>query len=201
MTKRSLTYLSPLALAVALTACGSRTDASVTTTTDATATTTTNDVAAAPSGDTGMMAATPSPQQFADMAARSDAFEIAAAKLAQTNGSSAAVKAFAAKMITAHTESTAKIKKAAAAASPAITPNPALAGSEFPPLLAELGKLTGAEFDKAYVAGQIDAHNHALGLMDLYAAKGDAPTLKAAAGEILVAVKEHLVMVRALTLK
>lgn len=202
MITRPLMFLSPLALAAALTACGSRTSASVTNTTDATATTmTTNDVVAAPTGDTGMMAATPSPQQFADMAARSDAFEIAAAKLAQTNGSSAAVKAFAAKMIAAHTESTAKIKKAAAAASPAITPDPTLAGSEFPAKLDELGKLTGADFDQAYVAGQIDAHNHALGLMELYAAKGDAPTLKAAAGEIVGVVKEHLVMVRALTLK
>ncbi len=148
-----------------------------------------------------MMAATPSAQQFADLAAKSDTFEIAAARLAQTNGASAAVKAFAAKMIAAHTESTAKIKKAAAAARPAITPDSTLPGSDYPTRLADLGKLKGADFDKAYVAGQVDAHNQALSLLQLYADNGDAPTLKAAAGEIIPVVKDHLVMVRALTLK
>ena len=147
-----------------------------------------------------MMAATPSAQQFADLAAKSDAFEIAAAKLARTNCASASVKAFAARMIAAHTDSTAKIKQAAAAASPAITPDPALAGTDYPTRLAELEKLKGADFDKAYVAGQVDAHNQALSLMQLYADKGDAPSLKAAAAAIVPAVKEHLVMVRALTL-
>jgi putative membrane protein len=198
MTSRSLTLLTPLALAAALAACGSRTGATVTNTTDTTVTTT-NDVAAAPAGDGGMMAATPSAQQFADLAAKSDAFEIAAAKLAQANGASAAVKAFAAKMIAAHTDSTAKIKKAAAAATPAITPNPSLT-SDYDTRLADLGKLKGADFDKAYVAGQIDAHNQALSLLQLYGDKGDSPPLKAAANEIIPVVKDHLVMVRGLAL-
>ena len=201
MTKRPLLLLSPLALAAALTACGSRTDATVTNTTDTTTTTTaTNDVAAAPTGDTGMMAATPSAQQFADLAAKSDAFEIAAAKLAQTNAASDDVKAFATKMILAHTKSTAKIKAAAAAASPAITPDPALAGTDYPTRLSDLAKLKGADFDKAYLAGQVDAHNQALSLMQLYASGGTEANLKAAAAAIVPDVKDHLVMVRALAL-
>ena len=200
MTRPSPSILAPLALAAALSACGSRTDATVTTTIDATATP--NDrLIAAPPQETGMMAATPSAQQFADLAAKSDAFEIAAAKLAQTNGASAAVKAFATRMIAAHTESTAKIKAAAAAASPAITPDATLAGTDYPTGWPISGKLTGADFDKAYVAGQIDAHNQALSLLQLYATGGTDPSLKAAAGGIIPVVKEHLVMVRALTLK
>jgi predicted outer membrane protein len=69
------------------------------------------------------MAATASPgQAIANAAAASDAFEIATSQLAATNDASAAVKAFATKMITAHAESTAKLKTVAAAASPVLTP-------------------------------------------------------------------------------
>jgi len=201
MTLRSPILLAPLALAAALTACGSRTDTNTVDTANTTVTdttmTTTNDGAMAPMNDAATMSATPTGQQFADKAAKSDAFEIAAAKLAGTNGMSASVKAFAAKMIKAHTDSTAKIKKAAAAASPAVTPDPTLTADQQAKLDA-MGKLKGADFDTAYAAGQVAAHDDALALMKDYAANGDTPTLKAAAAEIVPAVQDHLVMARAL---
>jgi len=140
---------------------------------------------------------TPSGQTFADTAAKSDAFEIAAAKLAKTNASSPKVKAFADDMIKAHTDSTAKIKAAAAKASPAITPDPTLTGEQNDDL-ADLAKLKGADFDKAYIDGQIDAHDDALELMENFAKDGDVPSLKAAAGEIAPIVKGHLDMAKAL---
>ena len=65
--------------------------------------------------DTGAAAPLPnSAQGFANMAAASDRFEIESSKLAETAGQSAAVKSFAAKMITAHEGSTAKLKTIAA---------------------------------------------------------------------------------------
>jgi putative membrane protein len=194
---RSLTFLTPLALAAALTACGSRTDASSTNTTDTTVADTSNDLTMAPANDTEMRVQAPSAKEFADTAAKSDAFEIASAKLAQANGDSADVKSFAAKMIAAHTDSTAKIKKAAAAASPAITPDPTLSDKQNAQL-ADLRKLKGADFDKAYAAGQVMAHQEALGLMKSYGGTGDAPTLKAAANEIAPVVQDHLTMAQAL---
>jgi putative membrane protein len=139
----------------------------------------------------------PSGQVFANTAARSDAFEIAAAKLASTNAASAKVKAFADAMIKAHTESTTSIKAAAAEASPAITPDPTLTGEQNDKL-ADLGKLKGADFDKAYIAGQVDAHSDALSLMKDYADHGDVPTLKAVAGKIAPVVQKHLDMANAL---
>jgi putative membrane protein len=140
---------------------------------------------------------TPTGQEFVDKAAKSDAFEIAAAKLAKTNADSADVKSFAAKMVTAHTESTAKIKAAAAKATPAIKPDPTLTDDQNGKL-ADLGKLKGADFDKAYVDGQIDAHKDALSLMKSYAKDGDTPSLKTAAGDIAPIVQQHLDMARAL---
>ncbi|MBS0479066.1 MAG: DUF4142 domain-containing protein [Proteobacteria bacterium] len=192
--------LAPLALAAALAACGSRSDIAVTNTTDTTTTATTNDAAAPPTDNMTMVAATPTGQQFADIVAKSDAFEIASARLAQTNADAAAVKSFAAKMIAAHTDSTAKIKKAAAAASPAITPDPALTADQ-QSQLDELGKLKGADFDRAYIAGQVAAHDQALALVRLYADKGEVPSLKAAAAEIAPVVQDHVVMLRALSMK
>ena len=134
---------------------------------------------------------TPTGQEFADKAAKSDAFEIAAAKLAKTNAESADVKKFAATMIEAHTGSTAKIKAAAAKATPAIKPDQQSK-------LDDLGMLKGADFDKAYIDGQVSAHEDALSLMKGYAASGDTPSLKATAGEIAPVVQKHLDMAKAL---
>jgi putative membrane protein len=138
---------------------------------------------------------TPTGQEFADKAAKSDAFEIAAAKLAKTNAESADVKTFAATMIEAHTGSTAKIK--AAKATPEIKPDPTLT-SDLQSKLDDLAKLKGADFDKAYIDGQVSAHEDALSLMKGYADKGDTPSLKAAAGEIAPKVQKHLDMAKAL---
>jgi putative membrane protein len=140
---------------------------------------------------------TPTGQEFADKAAKSDAFEIAAGKLAKTNADSADVKQFAATMIEAHTGSTAKIKAAAAKATPEIKPDPTLT-SDQQSKLDDLAKLKGADFDKAYVDGQVSAHEDALSLMKGYADKGDTPSLKAAAGEILPKVQDHLDMAKKL---
>jgi len=139
----------------------------------------------------------PTGQEFADKAAKSDAFEIAAAKLAKTNAGSSGVKAFAATMIEAHTGSTAKIKAAAAKATPAIKPDPTLT-SDQQSKLDDLGKLKGADFDKAYIDGQVSAHEDALSLMKGYADNGDTPSLKTAAGEIAPVVQKHLDMAKGL---
>ena len=64
--------------------------------------------------------------------------------------------------------------------------------------LSDLGKLNGADFDRAYLAGQVDAHEEALSLMRDYAKHGDVAPLKAAAGEIVPVVEKHLDRVRLL---
>ncbi|THD38360.1 MAG: DUF4142 domain-containing protein [Sphingomonas sp.] len=205
MIATALRYLTPLALVTSLAACGHK-DAT-TTDTNATTTTTTDDSGMANAGmadtnmanATAMAPATPA-QAFADKAAKSDAFEIAAAKLAETNAASAGVKDFARKMIKAHSDSTAKIKLAASSAAPAITPDATLTDDQ-KGKLDDLGKLKGADFDKAYMTGQVAAHEEALAAMKDYAATGDAPSLKKAAGEIAPVVEQHLTMARALASK
>lgn len=133
----------------------------------------------------------PTGQEFADKAAKSDAFEIASAKLARDKSTSADIRDFASMMIEDHTASTAKVKKAAGEAQTAITPDPTLTDDQ-KGMLDDLRKRTGADFDKAYVKQQVDAHREALALMTLYANKGDIAPLKAAAAEIRPKVQTHL---------
>lgn len=137
------------------------------------------------------MSVTPTAQEFVNRAAKSDAYEIAAARLALTNGASQAVKDFAGEMVKAHTDSTARIKATAAQASPAITPDATLT-QEQNDELAELGKKTGAAFDEAYIDEQVDAHQDALAMMRDYAEHGNHAGLKAVAAAIAPVVQKHL---------
>lgn len=191
---RHILIASTAALALSLAACGKK--AEQTADTVANGAVETADAAGAMASNAMVdakqaLSATPSGPDFVNKAAKSDAYEIAAAKLAVTNASSQAVKDFAAEMITAHTASTAKIKAAAATATPAITPDPTLTSDQNDDL-AELAKKKGAEFDEAYIDDQVDAHQDALALMRDYAEHGDTAALKTAAGEIAPVVQKHL---------
>ena len=93
-------------------------------------------------------------QGFANTAAASDRFEIESSKLAEASASSAAVKKFAAQMIKAHTESTAKLKSTLSGLSPAITPDDTLT-PEQQATLDSLKAAKGAAFDTAYALAQV----------------------------------------------
>ena len=136
-------------------------------------------------------------QSFADAAAASDAYEVAAGKLALQKASAQALKDFGGMMVTGHTESTAKLKAAGARVSPAIAPNPRLS-AEQEANLATLRDTTGADFDTAYKAQQIVAHEKTLAVVQDYAANGTVPELKGFAGEIAPIVQAHLEKIKAL---
>jgi putative membrane protein len=145
-------------------------------------------------------AATPLPnsaQGFANMAAASDRFEIESSKLAETAGQSAAVKSFAAKMITAHEGSTAKLKTTAAGLSPAVTPDDTLSAAQQADL-DSLKAMKGAAFDAAYASAQVKAHQQALDGLKAYAASGDTPALKDLANGLVPTVTAHLNMAKGL---
>jgi len=193
---KKLPIWSATALALALVACGPKTHQAATDVANSTG----NAMATAGSATSNAAEAvkealtpTPSGQEFIDKAAKNDAFEIAAAKLATTKASSPDVKSFASEMTKAHTESTAKIKEAGKAAMPVMTPDPTLTNDQSDEL-ADLGKVNGTDFDKKYMESQVDAHKDALALMDDYAKNGDVASLKMAANEIAPTVRKHLDM-------
>ncbi len=174
------------ATALCLSACGSKTETARTTDT-------TTNVAAAEA---------PAPvvapgQAFANKAATSDTFEIESSKLALEKSSSAKVKKFAQAMITAHTDSTAKLKTAAASASPAVTPDPTLTPEQQASLDA-LKTASGAAFDTAYIDAQRNAHKMTLSALQDYAATGEVPALKSFATTLVPIVTAHVNMANAL---
>ncbi|MBC9033578.1 DUF4142 domain-containing protein [Sphingomonas sp. JC676] len=136
-------------------------------------------------------------QKFADAAGASDYYEVEAGKLAEDKATSQGLKDFGKMMVAAHTESTAKLKAAAAKAKPAVTPNPVL-NAEQEANLAALKEAKGADFDAKYKAQQIAAHETALAAMKDYAANGGVLELAKFAGDTVKVVETHLAKIKAM---
>ncbi len=134
---------------------------------------------------------------FVNKAAASDMFEIEAGKIALERSANAQVKAFAQMMVDGHTRTTADLKAAIAASGLTLTP-PATLPDDKATALADLRSVDAAGFDKAYMDGQVDAHQATLNLVSRYAQDGDTPQIKAAAAAMLPIIQEHLDKARTL---
>ena len=179
---RFKTLLLAIALPVSLTACGQDRDSA--------ATELNNMAEDGAIENEGAPVASSSAQDFANKAAASDRFEIETSRLAATSASSAAVKEFASMMVTAHTDSTGKLKSTLASDPSGITPDDAL-NAEQQATLDDLKSKKGAEFDTAYAAAQVSGHEKTLTELKNYAASGDNAALKTFAQELVPIVTEH----------
>ena len=185
------TFLLMAALPISLSACGRSDEGNVAT-----------DLNNAAAGDVGlgnegMSIASSGAQDFTNKAAASDRFEIETSKLAAASASSAAIKEFALMMVTAHTDSTAKLKSTVAGDPSGITIDDAL-NAEQKSTLDDLKSKKGAEFDAAYAAAQVSGHDKTLTALKDYAAAGDNNALRAFAQELIPTVTEHLEKAKAL---
>jgi putative membrane protein len=191
MNLKTLTLVSVAALSLA--ACGKKADNGTTVDNSTYATTAATDAG----GNDAMAAPASGGQAFVNTAAASDAFEIETSKLAATNGESAGVKKFATQMISAHEDSTAKLKALTSTLSPAVTPYLALSADQ-QQKLADLKAKKGREFDAAYAAAQVAGHQQTLDTLKAYAATGDVPQLKTFASGLVPTVAAHLNMAKSL---
>jgi putative membrane protein len=98
-------------------------------------------------------------KKFLAMAAQSDQNEIALSKLAEQKATNPAVKAFAEKMITEHTQMTASMKPFVDAWG--LTP-PTGPDADHQKELDKLTGLSGNDFDKAYMKDMVSDHSKAL---------------------------------------
>lgn len=134
---------------------------------------------------------------YMEMAASSDQFEIQSGQLALQMSQNPAVRSFGNMLIADHTRSTQMV--AAAAQSARIAP---IAPALLPPQQAMLDQLraagSGPSFDVAFRDLQISAHQQALQLHQNYAAGGDVPALRMAAGQIALVVQMHLNQLQAM---
>jgi putative membrane protein len=183
---RTVLIVSVAAVALGLSACNKTADTNAGATAD-NGPTTADATAPAPA----VAPAAPTAADFVPKAGATDMFEIAEAKLALKHSSSAKVKAFASMMITDHTKSTAALK-AAIAKSGQTLPLPAALPADMQSKVDALGQTAAGDFDKVYLADQVDAHQTALGVMQAYAAAGDVPDLKTFATNTTTVVQRHL---------
>lgn len=134
---------------------------------------------------------------YLSQAGSSDQFEIQSGQLAQQMSQNPAVRNFGNMLVADHTRSTRML--VAAAQSAGLTPPPP---ALLPPQQAMLDQLraagSGPSFDMAFQQAQIQAHQQALQLHQGYAAQGDVPALRTAAGQIVPVVQMHLQQVQAL---
>ena len=195
MLNKTIVILSASALALA--ACGPKTETANTGDTAMTTNDGAFDAGNVGTADANTTAPATGGQVFANTAAASDAFEIATSKLALDNSNSASVKKFANQMIAAHTASTDKLKATTAGLTPAITPDPTL-NAEQQATVDALKSKKGTDFDTAYIAGQQSGHQQTLDLLKAYGATGDVPALKTFATGLAPTVAAHLNMAKSL---
>ena len=131
---------------------------------------------------------------FVTDAIKGDNSEVALGKLASTKASSQAAKAFGAMLVTDHGAHKTKLAALAAAAGSEVTDDPSEEGKAN---LDKLGKLSGAEFDKAFKTAMIEDHTKDIAKYEKQASSGDAQTA-ALAKETLPTLRKHLEAANAL---
>ena len=129
-------------------------------------------------------------QSFFKDAAQAGMAEVAAGHLAQSKGTSQAVKDFGAMMVRDHSAANAKLKKLATAKGVELPDEPSLAQKA-------MNKKTdlhsaGSSFDHDYILEQIKAHKDTVDLLQKEIDSGQDPDAKMFATEILPKVKAHL---------
>ena len=193
---RTTSLIAAVSLGLALAACGKKQDETTTVTTNDSSMTTDNGVMANDMNATSTAAAMPA-QGFTDTVAVSDMFEIQSGKLAETMGSTPAVKDFGKMLVTDHTKSSEMLKAAAKKTSPVVA-LPMILPADLKAKLDALKAAKGADFDKLFVTQQTDGHKAALDALKAYSAGGDQPSLKEFATTVIPTVQGHLTKLEAM---
>jgi putative membrane protein len=132
-------------------------------------------------------------KKFVKDAALGGMTEVELGKLALQKASSNDVKQFAQKMVDDHTKANDQLKQVAT------RDNMEIHGSLDPKhqsRIDKLSKLSGQEFDKAYVKDQLKDHESDVAEFNAEAQSGSDPNVKAFASSTLPTVQQHLELVK-----
>ncbi len=132
-------------------------------------------------------------ETFMREAAQGGLAEVQDAQLAQQKAASAEVKQFAGRMITDHTKANNDLQQIAQSKSMTSPPEPSSAErSEHD----KLSKLSGGQFDRQYMQGQVSDHEKDVTLFRKEADSGQDQQLKSYAQKYLPVLEEHLQMAK-----
>jgi len=147
-------------------------------------------------GQAGSEAPTPpkwDDKKFAKEAALGGLAEVELGKVAQQKASSDAVKQFAQKMIDDHTKANGELKQVASKEGLDI---PDALDKKHQARIDRMGKLSGADFDKAYIKDQLKDHKDDVKKFQDEAKNGTLPGVKEFATKTLPTLEQHLQMVK-----
>ncbi|MCY7397845.1 MAG: DUF4142 domain-containing protein [Sphingomonas bacterium] len=191
---RPILTVAVASLAIVITACQKQAETNAVITNDMMMNDTkTNDMSTA----AGMALAPMAAKDFASTIAASDMFEIASGKIAKTMAGNEACRKFGAMLAADHTKSSAKLKNAAADASPPVT-LPTTLPVDLQAKLDALKAVKGAAFDTLFLEQQKDGHSKALNALKSYSSSGDVVSLKSFANNAAPVVQAHLDMLNSM---
>lgn len=133
--------------------------------------------------------------KFATAAADGGMAEVALGKLALQKSSNAKVKDFATMMVSDHGKANEQLMTIAKAKNITL---PAAVSADHQKKMDDLTKMTGADFDKAYVDAMVDGHTKTLSLMQDEAKDGKDAELKEFAAKTAPIVQTHLSAINAI---
>lgn len=131
-------------------------------------------------------------------AAQGGMAEVELGKLAASKATNAEVKQFAQMMVSDHTKANAELKTLAAKKNVVL---PTEMSSSHKSTMEDLNKLTGAEFDKAYVDAMVEDHEDDVELFQDKSEDSSDPDVKAFATKTLPTLKKHLDTIKAIQAK
>lgn len=128
-------------------------------------------------------------KDFVTKAAMGGMAEVQLGELAQKNASSDAVKQFASRMVQDHGKANGELKSIATTKGMQL---PTSLDRKHKSDMERLQKLTGADFDRAYMKHMVDDHKKDVGEFQKQADKGRDEQLKGFAAKTLPTLQEHL---------
>jgi putative membrane protein len=126
---------------------------------------------------------------FVEKAAMGGMAEVELGNLAQQKASSAEVKQFAARMVEDHGKANDELKQLASSKG---IPLPTALDRKHRSDMDRLGKLSGAEFDRAYMSHMLDDHKKDVAEFKKQATSGKDSDLKAFASKSVPVLEQHL---------
>jgi len=132
-----------------------------------------------------------SDQHFAKKATAGGLAEVNLGNLAAKQASDPAVKRFATHMVKDHSKANKELLKLANAKKISVATT---MGAEHKKLMDKLGKLSGAEFDRVYMEGQVKDHKDTIALFEKEAKNGTDEDLRDWAKKTLPTLRMHLKM-------
>ncbi len=150
---------------------------------------------AKPASDKGDAVVTGGDLAFINDAAPGGMAEVELGKMAASKAQNPEVKAFGQKMVADHTKANDELKEIAAQKKVKLSPDLLPTHKQ---LMEKLSKLSGADFDKEYVAAMVEAHEKDVAAFENVSKTAADADVKTFATKTLPTLKMHLEMIKAM---